>query len=127
MEHISIAMILAVSFLLTGHMSPYDYREFVRTYSLSSEHLISARHFLQRDIIFSDDIEAELLKWYNIIFEIFASTRNTSENADFDARQQIINGSSGDKDLGYEYYRFMNEEVIPALMDFQNDVRLNVR
>lgn len=131
LEHISIAMILAVSFLLTGYMEPNDYREFIRTHSLSYEHLISAQHFLQREAIFDTNTEAELFKWYNNIFNIFSATTIANKNADLsnDARHGLIINSSlvVEKNPGVVYFNFMNEVILKEIKRYQQKIRQDVR
>ncbi|KAG5683567.1 hypothetical protein PVAND_012840 [Polypedilum vanderplanki] len=126
-EHISIAMILAVSFLMTDQISIIDYREFIRTYALSQEQLISASHFLHRKSIFDTEIELEMLKWYTKIFEIFASSSHDA----IDVRHELIDNNSSfsnvDKSEGYECYQFMKKKIIPEIKKFQYDVKQNVR
>ncbi|KAL7027528.1 hypothetical protein ACKWTF_005475 [Chironomus riparius] len=101
LEHISISAILGGSFLLTGYFHPYDYREFIRTHSLSYEHLISAKHFLQRDTIFDPQIEADLIKWQGIISEKMTT----------------------DKEYGLVYLHFMDEIVLPQIRASQQEIR----
>jgi hypothetical protein len=72
-------MILALGFFVNGNLSPIDYREFIRTNSLSHEHLVSAKHFLQREI-FKDNMENELMKWY---YEFSTLVMNTVQNGNY--------------------------------------------
>ncbi|KAL7027529.1 hypothetical protein ACKWTF_005475 [Chironomus riparius] len=127
LEHISISAILGGSFLLTGYFHPYDYREFIRTHSLSYEHLISAKHFLQRDTIFDPQIEADLIKWYNKIFHIHLSTiSNATKYVDLstDVRQGIISEKmTTDKEYGLVYLHFMDEIVLPQIRASQQEIR----
>ena len=131
LEHISISAILGGSFLLTGYFHPYDYREFIRTHSLSYEHLISAKHFLQRDGILDTKIEADLIKWYNKIFHIhFSTISNATKYVDLsnDVRQGIItNHSTTDKRNGLIYLHFMDEIVLPIIRASQQEIKNEIR
>lgn len=134
LEHISIAMIFAIAFLFTGYINSYDLREFIRCHSLSHEHLISAKHFLQRDAIFDDNTEEELMKWYNFIFYHFSTTLNNKAD-DFsndEIRHEMLyyynmTTDSVSKGYGLKYYQFMNEKVLPKIRKFQQDIRSDIR
>lgn len=121
-------MILAVSFFLTGYINAYDYREFIRSYSLSYEHLISAKHFLQKDEIFNESVEAEMTKWYNIIsFNLTTIPNGSISN---DARHGMTTetaSASVGKSQGLVYFHFMNDIVLPKIKDFQQKIRNEVR
>lgn len=131
LEHISISAILGGSFLLTGYFHPYDYREFIRTHSLSYEHLISAKHFLQRDTIFDPQIESDLIKWYNNIFHIHLSTiSNATSYVDLsnDVRQGIVSENvTAEKKYGLIYLHFMDEIVMPQIRISQQEIRNEIR
>jgi hypothetical protein len=131
LEHISISAILGSSYLLTGYFHPYDYREFIRTHSLSYEHLISAKHFLQRDTIFDPKIEADLIKWYNNIFHIhFSSISNATKYVDLsnDVRQGFIaDNMTAEKRNGLIYLHFMDEIVLPQIRASQQEIRNEIR
>lgn len=131
LEHISISAILGGSFLLTGYFHPYDYREFIRTHSLSYEHLISAKHFLQRDKIFDPQIEADLIKWYNNIFHIhLTSISNATKYVDLsnDVRQAIVyENITAEKKYGLIYLHFMDEIVLPQIRASQQEIRNEIR
>lgn len=63
-ESLSVAMVYVTAIFLTGTIDQPDFYEFIRHHSLSQEHLTCAKHFLQRDSLFFDDIEERILKWY---------------------------------------------------------------
>lgn len=127
-------MIYAIAYLFSGYINSYDLREFIRCHSLSIEHLISAKHFLKRDVIFDDSTEEELLKWYNFIFYHF-STKNFNNADDFltdeirhdmlyDINEMIGNVSRG---YGREYFIFMTQKVLPKIRRFQQEIRGEIR
>ena len=120
-------MILALSFLINGKANPVDYREFIRTNSLSHEHLLSAKHFLQRDHLFGYEIENELMKWYS---EFTTRVLNTNqEGYYFDTRHDYLNDPPINQSLrsGEEYLDFMKEKVLPRIVEFQGMIRHNIR
>lgn len=128
-------MVFAIAYLFTGYINSFDLREFVRCHSLSHEHLISAKHFLQRDAIFDDNTEQELLKWYNFIFYHFSTSLNNKADDfsndeirhefPFDFNMTLSDNVS--KGYGMKYYRFMNEIVLPKIRRFQQEIRMDIR
>lgn len=132
LEHISIAMVLAITFLFTGYVNSIDLREYIRCHSLSHEHLISAKHFLQRDAIFDDNTEDEFGKWYNFIFSLLSATLNSDahdfsndkirHNMPYKKAQLDIN-----RGHAYKYYKFMTETVLPKIRSFQQEIRFDIR
>jgi hypothetical protein len=127
LEHISIAMILALGFFINGTLNHIDYREFIRTNSLSQEHLLSAKHFLQRDSIFTDDIESQLTQWYS---EFTNHVMNTVHQGNyFENRHDFVydplNNNSREADAAY--LDFMKIVVLPRILEFQEIIRKDIR
>lgn len=128
-------MVLAIAFLFTGHINPFDLREFIRCHSLSHEHLVSAKHFLQRKAIFDDNTEEELMKWYNFIFYQFSTSINYKavDISNDDVRHNMLYDKNitmkEDESNGYgmRYYKFMSEIVLPKIRRFQQEIRMDVR
>lgn len=127
LENITIAMILALGFFINGTLSPTDYREFIRTNSLSHEHLVSAKHFLQREFIFTEVIETELLKWYS---EFTTHVMNTVQDGNyFGNRHEFIYYPTvnNSRESGASYLHFMSAVVLPQIEEFQQNIRLDIR
>jgi len=120
-------MILALGFFINGTLNLVDYREFVRTNSLSHEHLLAARHFLQREFLFTDDIEQELIKWYSEFADIVMYTVHHGNF--FDIRHEDVYFAKWNNSLAYgeEYLQFMKDTVLPRIVDFQSLIRQNIR
>jgi hypothetical protein len=129
LEHLNIVAILGVSFFLTGYMHRVDYREFIRAHSLSYEYLVTAKHFLQREHIMEDDVEMELMKWYQNITLYISNASTTNKN--FDHSNDIRNIAIIDEEANYSqgilYYEFMTKKVIEEVKKLQQDVRQNIR
>lgn len=122
-------MILALAFFLDGTLNPIDYREFIRTNSLSHEHLVAAKHFLQRDYIFTEEIETELMKWYSEFANHVMHTVQPGYYFDIIRHDHVFasieNNSSWES--GARYLEFMREVVLPRIEDFQQDIRREIR
>lgn len=120
-------MILALGFFINGTLNPIDYREFIRTNSLSHEHLVSAKHFLQRDFIFTEEIEIELMKWYS---EFTTHVMNTVQDGNyFDNRHDFIYDPLANNSVegGATYLHFMKQIVLPRIGEFQRIIRQDIR
>lgn len=120
-------MILALGFFVNGTLSSVDYREFVRTNALSHEHLMSAKHFLQREFFFDDDIELKLMKWYS---EFPVVVMNTIEDRNsFDARHNNVYEPAivYSRETGINYVKFMEETILPRIREFQDAIRVEIR
>jgi len=63
MENLSIAIILALGFFVNGSLNEQDYIEFIQANLLSTEHLVSASHFLQEKVLFAEELKLEIMKW----------------------------------------------------------------
>lgn len=127
LENISIAMILALGFFLNGTLNAIDYREFIRTNSLSHEHLVAVKHFLQRDTLFTEEVEIELMKWYS---EFANHVMNTVQHGNyFENGHEFIYDPTfnNSRDGGSAYLRFMNDIVLPRIGDFQRIIRKDIR
>lgn len=127
LEHISIAMILALGFFVNGRLKLTDYSEFIRANSLSQEQLLSAKHFLQRDQLFADGIETELLKWYS---EFTTRVTNSYEDGNyFDTRHKFVSGVVNDKGVekGANYLLFMTQTILPRIVETQQMIKNDIR
>lgn len=125
LEHISIAMILASGFFTNGKLSLVDYREFIRYNSLSQEHLVSAKHFLQLESIFEDDIEMKLSQWYQELPNTFIPSMYHGNY--FENRHKSVNDSIVEQLQKDDYLNFMRDEVLPRILKFQQSVREDIR
>lgn len=96
LEHVSTLMIYTLGFYTNGRLNQADYREFIRVFYLSKEHLISAKHFLQGESVLNDEIELKLSKWYHefgSIEKISDSQKYYFDNRyDFEAELKNQNG-----------------------------------
>ena len=120
-------MILALGFFINGTLSAVDYREFIRTNSLSHEHLVAAKHFLQREILFDEEVEIELTKWYS---EFANHVMNTVQHGNyFENRHDFIHDTSfnNSKEAGTSYLSFMKNTILPCIRDFQKIIRKDIR
>lgn len=120
-------MILALGFFINGTLNAVDYREFIRTNSLSHEHLIAAKHFLQRDRLFTEEVEIELLKWYTDFANL---VMNTVQHGNyFETRHEFVYESSfnNSREYGAAYLHFMKESILPRIGDFQSIIRKDIR
>lgn len=127
LENINIAMILALGFFIIGTLNPVDYREFIRTNSLSHEHLTAAKHFLQRDSLFTEDVETELTKWYSDFANL---VMNTVQHGNyFENRHAFIYNPSfnNSREGGAAYLRFMKEIILPRIEESQQIIRIDIR
>lgn len=125
LEHISIAMALALGFFTSGTLNPVDYREFIRFNSLSKEHLESAKHFLQLESIFDFETDVRLTKWYqhltyHTIISIYQENR-------FENRHKLIFDPPDNESHHVLYFHFMNTDVLPRIRKFQNSIRSDMR
>lgn len=120
-------MILASGFFINGNLNRVDYREFIRTNSLSHEHLVSAKHFLQRDFIFTEAIEIELMKWYSEFADHVMNTIQAGNS--FETRHDFVYDPTLNysRVSGASYVRFMEEIVLPRIGEFQSDLRKEIR
>lgn len=127
LEHISIAMILALGFFINGTLSAVDYREFIRTNSLSHEHLVSAKHFLQRNSLFTEEVEIELMKWYSDFADFVMQTVQNGNY--FENRHDFIYDPSANnsREGGATYLHFMKVIILPRILDFQRIIRHEIR
>jgi hypothetical protein len=130
LENINIAMILALAFFVNGSLGNVDYREFIRANSLSHEHLVAAKHFLQRDFIFTEAIETELAKWYSELEDLVMQTLEAGNFFDIIRHNEVfgsneVNGSLMER--GAKYLDFMNDTVLFYIEDFQKKIRNNIR
>jgi hypothetical protein len=127
LENISIAMILALGFFVNKTLSLVDYRAFISTNSLSHEHFVSAKHFLQRDYLFSEDVEIELIKWYS---DFTNHVMNTVQHGTLFANRHdnvyepTLNNSWNSS---ARYLDFMKQVVLPRIEDLQHDIRAEIR
>lgn len=120
-------MILALGFFVNGRLKLSDYREFIRTNSLSQEQLLSAKHFLQRDQLFADGIETELMKWYS---EFTTRVTNSFEDGNyFDTRHEFVSEivKNNSVESGASYLRFMTETVLPRIVETQQMIKSDIR
>lgn len=120
-------MILALGFFVNGRLKLTDYREFIRANSLSQEQLLSAKHFLQRDQLFADGIETELLKWYS---EFTTRVTNSYEDGNyFDTRHKFVSGVVNDNGIesGANYLVFMTQTVLPRIVETQQMIKNDIR
>lgn len=121
-------MILALGFFLNGTLNRTDYREFIRSNSLSQEHLVSAKHFLQREFLFPDDIEKELMKWYS---EIATHVMNTVQDGhSFENRHGFLYDPKSNNSQVFDgptYLLFMKNVVLPRIEEFQRSIRADIR
>jgi hypothetical protein len=126
LEHITIAMIYALGFLTNRTLNNIDYREFIRYNSLSQEHLVSAKHFLQRESIFESEIEMKLEEWYHEFTDYVmlsvdqASYFDNRHNTDF---QPVENETR----YAISYSNFMSSKVLPKIKEFQHEIKTNIR
>lgn len=127
LENISIATILGLGFFITGSLNRTDYREFIRTNSLSQEHLLSAKHFLQSEYLLPEETELNLQKWYS---EFATLVMNTVQHGNyFDNRHEIVynlTASNSDQN-GEKYLLLMEKIVIPKIEEFQGKIRNEIR
>lgn len=120
-------MLLALGFFINGSLNRIDYREFIRTNALSHEHLVSAKHFLQRENIFTESIEIELMQWYS---EFADHVMNTIQDGNsFDTRHDFVYDRTGNnsQESGTSYVKLMEEIVLPRIGDFQRVIREEIR
>lgn len=112
-------MILALGFFVNGTLNPVDYREFIKTNSLSLEHLVSAKHFLQRDVLFSEKVEIELKKWYSEFSTVVMLS--VQHGYYFDNRHEFVYGPemNNSRASGAAYLTFMQKTVLPRIEHFQ--------
>ncbi|CRK87155.1 CLUMA_CG000964, isoform A [Clunio marinus] len=127
-ENINVAMIFAFTFYATGTLSPNDYREFIRTISISQEHLLSAKHFLQRDL-FSESIENELAQWYSEYSTFVMKT--VFKGKYFENRHEHVivdqmSNKSQDQGNDRKYMKFMEEIILPKLEDCKMMIREDI-
>lgn len=120
-------MIIALGFFVNGRLKLTDYSAFVRANSLSQEQLLSAKHFLQRDQLFADGTESELLKWYSDF-----TTRVTNSYEDgkyFDTRHKFVSNVVNDHGVesGANYLLFMTETVLPRIVETQQMIKNDIR
>lgn len=119
-------MIYALGYYTNGKLNHIDYREFIKTNSLSQEHLISAKHFLQRESIFENEIERKLSKWYHE----FTHVEKISDHQKnyFDNRHGFADISVNEsKKRDAIYLEFMEDQILPKIISFQNIVREDIR
>lgn len=118
-------MILALGFFINGTLNQVDYREFIRTNSLSQEHLVSAKHFLQRESIFTDSIELQLDQWYS---EFTAHVMNTVHQGNyFENRHDFVYETNNSRVADVSYLDFMKKVVLPRILEFQEIIRKDIR
>lgn len=122
-------MILGLAFFINGSLNPHDYAEFIRTNSLSYEHLISAKHFLQLEFLFHESTETELMKWYfEIVEHILNRTMSQSGNNFGDRHNTILSSTLNDEiSSALKYYDFMNAVVIAKIRQFQQTIKNEIR
>jgi hypothetical protein len=125
LEHITIAMIYALGFLTNRKLNPIDYREFIRYNSLSQEHLVSAKHFLQRESIFESEIEMKLEEWYHE-FTNYVMLSVDQANY-FDNRHNTGIQPNNETRYAISYSNFMTSNVLPKIKEFQHEIRTNIR
>lgn len=128
LENISIAMILALGFFINGTLNAIDYREFIRTNALSHEHLVAAKHFLQRDYLFTEEIEIELMKWYSdfanhVMYTVQHGNYFDNNRHEFVHEPAFNNSREG----GAAYLHFMRQIVLPRIADAQRIIRTDIR
>jgi hypothetical protein len=120
-------MILALGFFINGTLNHIDYREFIRTNSLSQEHLLSAKHFLQRDSIFADDIEMQLTQWYSD-FTNHVMNRVHHGNSFANRHYFVYDPMTNNSRVADEaYLNFMKTVILPRILEFQQIIREDIR
>jgi hypothetical protein len=120
-------MILALGFFINGTLNHIDYREFIRTNSLSQEHLLSAKHFLQRDSIFTDEIEMQLTQWYS---KFSTHVMNVVHHGKYFAnRHEFVYDpvANNSREADASYLEFMKIVVLPRILEFQQIIREDIR
>jgi hypothetical protein len=128
-------MIHSTGFFLTGFLDAIDFHEFIRHRFLSEEHLMSAKHFLQRDTLLGSNVEMNIEKWYSLIYDkisSFLTSNNEIVDISFndEIRHEIVGNSSIDEINGLNgamYYKFMKFTVLPEIKIFQEKIRMEVR
>ena len=120
-------MSLAFAFFINGNLNSVDYREFIRTNALSQEHLVSAKHFLQLESIFDDEIEMKLSQWYQEFTNLVMIS--VYQGNYFKNRHAFILDQDGNisQKVDAIYLDFMRNEVLPRILDFQQIVREDIR
>lgn len=121
-------MILALGFFINGTLNPVDYREFIRTNSLSHEHLVSAKHFLMRDFLFSEDVEIELMKWYTEFTTHVMITCQPGKYFENNRHEMLYNPKfNNSRESGAAYLHFMRDTILPRIVEFQRIIRQEIR
>jgi hypothetical protein len=128
LENINIAMILALAYFMNGSLHPVDYREFIRCNALSHEHLVAAKHFLQRDFIFNEKIETDLAKWYSELEELVMQTNQAGQFFELARHEHVsLENNVSLMDRGATYLNFMTDVVVFRIEGFQKKVRSDIR
>lgn len=87
----------------------------------------SAKHFLQRDALFSEKVEIELKKWYSEFSTVVMLS--VQHGHYFDNRHEFVYGPemNNSRESGASYLSFMQENVLPRIEHFQSVMRNDIR